>query len=193
MSGDGSGEPKMEDGMESLCECGCGALAPIAKRMNNPRGQVKGRPLRFIPGHFGKNGTALRAERHGEWKGSAAGYDACHKRVYAVRGAPSRCEHCQSTTAKRFEWANLTKRYDDPTDYIRLCTSCHRKHDGHARGQQNGRWIGGRPEFTCQSCGLVFSRYRQGKDYVPKYCSLKCTGAGFRKDGRDERPVQLTP
>lgn len=35
----------------SLCECGCGLPAPIAKRTRFDRGQVKGLPLRFINGH----------------------------------------------------------------------------------------------------------------------------------------------
>jgi hypothetical protein len=33
------------------CECGCGDPAPIAKRTNKSRGQICGRPVRFIKGH----------------------------------------------------------------------------------------------------------------------------------------------
>jgi hypothetical protein len=35
----------------TLCECGCGNPAPIAKRTRSGRGQIKGQPLRFINGH----------------------------------------------------------------------------------------------------------------------------------------------
>lgn len=34
-----------------LCECGCGQLAPLATRTRTDRGQVKGKPVRFIRGH----------------------------------------------------------------------------------------------------------------------------------------------
>jgi hypothetical protein len=34
-----------------LCHCGCGESAPIAQRTRHARGDVKGRPLRYIYGH----------------------------------------------------------------------------------------------------------------------------------------------
>ena len=67
------------------------------------------------------------------WKGDSAKYAALHLRVQSLRGTPSLCEHCGSTTAKRFEWANLTGKYEDVADYVRLCVSCHHKMDGHVR------------------------------------------------------------
>jgi hypothetical protein len=39
--------------MVKLCECGCGKLAPIAKKNNRQLGHVKGQPIRFIVGHSG--------------------------------------------------------------------------------------------------------------------------------------------
>lgn len=36
-----------------LCECGCGGLAPIAKKTRTRFGHVKGEPIRFIQGHSG--------------------------------------------------------------------------------------------------------------------------------------------
>jgi hypothetical protein len=35
----------------SLCECGCGELAPIAPKTDARHGAVKGRPRRFVSGH----------------------------------------------------------------------------------------------------------------------------------------------
>lgn len=35
----------------SLCECGCGAPAPLAPKTNRRRGYVKGQPYRYIFGH----------------------------------------------------------------------------------------------------------------------------------------------
>lgn len=37
-----------------LCECGCGRLAPIAKRTKRSKGYVKGVPVRFVHGHHAR-------------------------------------------------------------------------------------------------------------------------------------------
>ncbi len=42
----------------ALCECGCGALAPIAIKTRARLGHVKGRPCRFIRGHNSQVGNA---------------------------------------------------------------------------------------------------------------------------------------
>jgi hypothetical protein len=38
-------------GVMSLCECGCGQDAPIARYDNKMRGHIKGQPVRFCAGH----------------------------------------------------------------------------------------------------------------------------------------------
>ena len=64
------------------------------------------------------------------WKGSRAGYKAFHLRVSNQRGRPKKCEICGThDPSKRYEWANLTGKYDDPDDYKRMCKSCHARHD----------------------------------------------------------------
>lgn len=63
------------------------------------------------------------------WKGDKAGYAALHIRIERLKGKPKKCEECGSTKASRYEWANLTGKYNDPDDYKRLCRSCHAKHD----------------------------------------------------------------
>lgn len=63
------------------------------------------------------------------WKGEKASYSAKHYRVERLRGQPRKCEVCGTTTAKIFEWANLSGLYDDPNDYKRMCGSCHKRHD----------------------------------------------------------------
>ena len=72
------------------------------------------------------------------WKGDEAGYQAMHLRVARLRGKPSLCETCRTTTAKAFDWANLTGKYNDPMDYRRLCRSCHWKMDGQIRNITGG-------------------------------------------------------
>jgi hypothetical protein len=64
------------------------------------------------------------------WKGAAATYAAFHKRIEVLKGRPKKCERCGTTDLKKsYDWANLTGRYDDPTDYKRMCRSCHWTHD----------------------------------------------------------------
>lgn len=82
-------------------------------------------------------------EKNQKWKGDDASYSALHFRVERLRGTPSLCEVCGTTTAKRFEWANLTGNYADPMDYKRMCCSCHHKHDGTARNFLQGAKGGG--------------------------------------------------
>lgn len=67
--------------------------------------------------------------RNPNWKGAKAGYRALHLRVERLRGKPQRCEGCNSRAPGHYDWANLTGRLDDPTDYRRLCRSCHWKLD----------------------------------------------------------------
>ncbi len=78
--------------------------------------------------------VAKKREQNGpsndSWRGPDATYAAFHLRVRAARGAPSKCEHCGTTSAKRFEWASISKNYEDVNDYVRLCASCHHKFDG---------------------------------------------------------------
>lgn len=72
-----------------------------------------------------------RGAKNANWKGDGVTYKAAHDRVYAIRGRPSKCEHCgTSSDDVNYEWANLTGNFHDPRDYIRLCRSCHCKHDG---------------------------------------------------------------
>lgn len=59
---------------------------------------------------------------------TALTYTAAHKRVYQERGSPSRCEHCGRTDGT-FHWANISDRFDDVTDYLRLCPRCHTAFD----------------------------------------------------------------
>lgn len=63
------------------------------------------------------------------WKGSEATYAALHYRVEAERGKPSLCQVCGTMDNRIYEWANLTGRYDDINDYMRMCRPCHRQYD----------------------------------------------------------------
>lgn len=77
-------------------------------------------------------------ERNHAWKGDAAGYTAVHDRIHRRYGLPDECDWCGRVEG-RFEWANLTGRYYDETDYARLCISCHRRYDNDRRRRNGGR------------------------------------------------------
>ena len=68
-------------------------------------------------------------ENNHSWKGDKATYSALHHRVKKARGNPKICMACGTQEAKRFEWCNLTGRYEDVNDYMRMCVPCHRKYD----------------------------------------------------------------
>jgi hypothetical protein len=80
--------------------------------------------------------------RNAGWKGARASYNSLHKRVIVARGKATSCSECGCTDpAKRYDWANLTGRYEDVEDYRPMCRSCHQRYDG-ARRRELGqhRW-----------------------------------------------------
>lgn len=68
-------------------------------------------------------------EMNSSWKGDKAGYAALHYRVENMRGKPQECGVCGETKKQKYEWANLTGKYEDVNDYKRMCCSCHAKYD----------------------------------------------------------------
>jgi len=69
-------------------------------------------------------------ERHPQWKGNNASYQAIHQWMSRHFGKPSRCEMCGTMEAKKFEWANLDGKYTrNRDDWMRLCSKCHHKLD----------------------------------------------------------------
>lgn len=53
--------PTIHSESTGLCECGCGAPVPIAKRTDARREHIKGKPMRFIAGH------QVRGARNPNW------------------------------------------------------------------------------------------------------------------------------
>lgn len=106
--------------------------------------QLPGCKVQHLMSRYGiPRRPAIKRDQRGEnnhmWKGTEANYQALHLRVAAARGAPKRCSACEATDPGRYEWANLTGRYDDVTDYIRLCVLCHRRFDAARRAQTGWR------------------------------------------------------
>ena len=57
-------------------------------------------------------------------------YKTLHNHVRQLYGRPSLCEVCGTTSAKRFEWANVTGVYAiGRENWKRMCQSCHSRFD----------------------------------------------------------------
>ncbi|MFA5382503.1 MAG: hypothetical protein WC356_05000 [Candidatus Micrarchaeia archaeon] len=87
-----------------------------------------------IPRRGPKDKNMKQGPSNGNWKGSAALYSACHKRVYKILGRADHCEKCgRKDNGTKYNWANLTGKLDDPDDYMQMCRSCHMRYDANRR------------------------------------------------------------
>jgi len=69
-------------------------------------------------------------DKNPSWKGESVGYHGIHKWVTRKLGKPQKCTHCGTEEASKYEWASVGHTYSrDLTQWLRLCTSCHRKLD----------------------------------------------------------------
>ena len=77
-----------------------------------------------------KISNANKGQKSSQWVGDNIGKEGVHLWVKKIKGTPRLCEHCKRTDKKKYEWANKDHSYKRiSSDYIRLCTSCHRKYD----------------------------------------------------------------
>lgn len=86
--------------------------------------------LRLITKERVKNGSWVN--QFGGYKGDKVGYRALHSWVARSLGKPDTCEHCGSfgLTGRKIGWANKSNQYKrNLSDWLRLCTPCHRKYD----------------------------------------------------------------
>ena len=82
--------------------------------------------LHMSKSHIGK----FVGDKSPSWKGGNIGYMAMHDWVRETFGSPSKCEHCETERAAKFEWANISGEYKrDRSDWIRLCKKCHQRFD----------------------------------------------------------------
>lgn len=77
--------------------------------------------------------TAAKRDQFGDknhaWKGDDASKIAFHRRLYSRFGKPVCCSVCGTTEAEHYDYANLSGRYEDISDYAPMCRSCHWKYD----------------------------------------------------------------
>ncbi len=69
--------------------------------------------------------TPAPSQRDKKW------YRTLHKRTELLRGKPSHCEICgTSDSNKKYHWASPEHKYESVDEFVRMCISCHWKHDG---------------------------------------------------------------
>lgn len=107
--------------------------AEIAKDIGSTQKAVFTAMRRFDLPRRPQSPRDQRGPKNNAWKGTDAKYQAKHARLYRSQGQPKKCEVCATTTAKSYDWANLTGDYDNPKDYRRMCRSCHRRYDNARR------------------------------------------------------------
>lgn len=85
----------------------------------------------FTEEHKRKIGALHSGVNSPHWKGNQVGYTGLHDWVRKVLGDPQKCEHCGTTTAKKFEWSNKNHIYNrrNINDWVRLCASCHKRYE----------------------------------------------------------------
>jgi hypothetical protein len=129
------------------------------------------------------------------WKGDKAGYFACHRRMYRLKGKPKLCEICgENNPNKTYEWANLTGDLDNPEDYKRMCHSCHWKFDGKVKNLKEWYKTGKRDKFgrfegkgqkkviiICKKCQRQFIRINGRQKYC-RECQMKYNLVHYTKD-----------
>jgi len=69
-------------------------------------------------------------DSHPGWKGTRASYSAVHKWINNILGKPKKCDICGSTTKPKYEWACINHEYKRVlSDWVRLCSKCHKAFD----------------------------------------------------------------
>jgi hypothetical protein len=124
--------PYPEDLIESIRKCYLSGATQleVATQLGIGRKIVEKVMKRHgIPGR-----KAAKRDQSGDknhmWKGGEARYQALHLRVGQLRGKPQKCEECgREGSGSLYDWANISGRFDDPSDYKRLCRSCHHRLD----------------------------------------------------------------
>lgn len=70
-----------------------------------------------------------KGKNHWNWKGKEVGYKSLHEWLRANYDIGSICEKCGRGAF--LEWANKEGKYTrNLKDWLRLCRSCHKTHDG---------------------------------------------------------------
>ena len=104
-----------------------------------------------------------KEEKSWAWKGNKVGKVALHNWVERQLGKPNKCEHCNSTNEKKYEWANKSQKYKRQLDdWIRLCPKCHAKYDYYIRIK---KWKKAVEKLGWRTRGMIGYKKRADVDY----------------------------
>lgn len=116
---------------------------------------IKANKTSFKIGHSGMVGL-----NNPLWKGDDAGYGSKHDWIKKWYGEAIKCEDCGTTTAKKYDWANISGKYlRDRSDWKRLCRKCHHKMDD--RGNKTWETRVKRYGRKCLSCDSITTSKHQ--------------------------------
>lgn len=80
-------------------------------------------------------------QNNSSWKGDNVTYAAYHYRVKSARGKANMCENCgRNDSVIKYDWANISEKFNDVNDYKMMCRSCHFKMDGHRNNFPNRKF-----------------------------------------------------
>ena len=117
-----------------------------------PKTQRKWSKPGAIEAHFKRCGHPMpKGPDSPNWVGDAIKYNSLHLWLRKTIPKPDCCTHC-GEPVERLELANINGIYNrDPNNYIWICTTCHRKMDGHSYKKMK----------TKTRHGLFFNQYYQ--------------------------------
>jgi hypothetical protein len=102
--------------------------AIIGKKTSEETKQKQSRAAKAL----GIQPPVLFGEKHPQWKGDGVSYRNLHSWVERKLGKPQRCTSCGKTSEKKYDWANISRKYKrDTSDWVRLCRKCHKAYDSH--------------------------------------------------------------
>lgn len=183
-----------------LCECGCGGAAPIATTTRTGRGQVKGRPVRFIRGHNASRPLAARLwakvdrrepDECWPWTGkldekgygrlwvgtrAAPGYVRVHRAVYELEVGPIPDGHDVHHTCVYKPCCNPRHLEAHlPVDHPDSASTLNRAKthcpQGHPYDEANTYWAPGGGR-QCRGCGRARDLRRAGRPRVMAHGGL---------------------
>lgn len=142
--------------------------------MKEIKQKSKANKTSYKSGHKG-----LVGRKNPLWKGERAGYGAKHDWVKKWFGNPEVCENCGTTSALKYDWANISGKYlRKRNDWKRLCRSCHHLMDDRGRKTWETRIKEkGQP---CKICGeITVSKHQLCPIHLKEYFNKRRTNAAF--------------
>lgn len=187
-----------------LCECGCGRVAPIAKRTFAKNGVKKGDQFRFIVGHSIRLRTG---EDTPNWKGGELKIQCpqCGRFFYRKPSRIRDAKHNFCSHKCHGLWKSLNQNGKNNSNWscgeeIVKCDQCGKpfkknlnkiKKEKHNfcsqgcdslwksinwRGEKSPGWRGGKQKVICAQCGKEFEKTPARVNIGNNFCSQSCVG-----------------